>query len=385
MTIRPRGPRVWQLVWECGVDPATGKRQRRYETVEGSKAAAEKRWRAIQKEIDDHLAVHTSPCTFAQWADQWMTTIRGPELDPTTQTHYQQLLRSHILPVLGAYRLQDLEPVHLQQAIRTWQQTPHPTQSHRMIGPRTVQQCWQLTARLVEMAYRWEVIPRNVADRIDPPTSPKPVHHWWTADQAQQFLSAALDTPWYGFWLVTLATGLRLGEVSGLSWQAVDWDQSALQIRQTWKHAGGWGAPKKDKVRWVIVDDATVRWLRQEWHRQQTGMAPNPYQLIFATKSGQPHNHRNVTRALNRAIARAHVPVITFHELRHTHGSLLRTAGVDPRVIADRLGHEDVRFTMDTYVHATVEDQQSGAQAVGRLLRAANPAANPLVKSPNPH
>ena len=67
MTIRPRGPHIWQLVWELGLDPTTGKRQRRYETVEGSKAAAEKRWRTVQKEIDDQVAVAQSPLTFIQW------------------------------------------------------------------------------------------------------------------------------------------------------------------------------------------------------------------------------------------------------------------------------------------------------------------------------
>jgi integrase len=170
---------------------------------------------------------------------------------------------------------------------------------------------------------------------------------------------------------------MRLGEILGLRWQDVDRAAGVLHIR----HVRGrhvrvtLGPPKTHRsLRPVAPDAATTAVLGrqarlQAAQRNRLGADWVESGLVITTEIGSPANPRNVTRAREAAQKRAGVPLLSFRDMRHTHATLLRQQGVDWRVIADRLGHTEITFTTQTYMHSELSEQrEASAKVAARLL-----------------
>lgn len=369
MNIRERSPGVWQCVWLEGKDPITGKWKRRWETVEGTKAEAEAYWYRIRRQIDQGTAIDRTTATISDWMAEWLTRHPRP-LRPRTKENYQDLIQAHIIPALGHIRLQELRAPMVQSAIERWRVTPRKGQKTKtgepplLLSARTVRYCYDLLRMALDQAVQWQLLERNVARMVTPPPTGKRVREeWWSADDAAKFLAATRETRWGLLWWLTLMTGLRLGEIRGLQWTDIDWTAKTVTVHRTLDRKNQPGPPKTAKGhRTLVLDDGTMEFLRE---RHQSAAAD----WVIATKNGTPVGDRNVGRAFQRAIEKVGVPDIPFHSLRHTNGSLLAEGGEDDRIIADRLGHTQISFTKQVYIHAAVERQRVGANRLAARLR----------------
>ncbi len=122
----------------------------------------------------------------------------------------------------------------------------------------------------------------------------------------------------------------------------------------------------------IALDEGVLTALQVHRERQRDdrtkGRDDEHAGLVIATHSGLPVSARNLDRAFKRALTAAALPPMPFHDLRHTHGSLLVEGGADARVVADRMGHSQISFTMQVYVHARTERQRSAAEALGQKI-----------------
>ena len=175
---------------------------------------------------------------------------------------------------------------------------------------------------------------------------------------------------------LALATGMRRGELLGLTWQDVDMDAKSVHVINNLQRGVLSETKTAHSVRYVSLDDDTVTRLRN-WREYQSRYAEdvgdlfsNNENLVFTNTFGHPINADTFrSRYFNKMCKTAQLPEgTTLHSLRHTHTTLLLAAGVSPRVISDRLGHASVAFTLQTYAHATTEMNRGAAKIIGKIL-----------------
>jgi len=386
MNLRRHKPGQWRLTWELGRDPATGKRLRETRVVTGTKADAARIWRERQAEIEAETerraraAQDPGQQAVSTVFDRWIAEAVAPRRSPGTVEFYRLALTRFIGPSLGSCPLNTLTPEQIQQVVAAWSTWPQAGQGRRragrLVGPRTVANA----LRVLRIGLNWAVqqgwIPTNPARAVTGPATPMTADRWWTASQAAQFLAATQDDWYWIAWALALLTGMRLGEILGLRWADVDRAAGVLWIRQVRQRGTPvrFGPPKTHRSRRPIALDEAIRAALDRQAARQTecravlGTDWPQTDLVVTTQVGTPSTHRLVHRAFRTATQRVGLPPIRFHDLRHTHGSLLRQAGADWRVIADRLGHSQVSFTAQVYLHADVGEQAAIAGPLNARL-----------------
>lgn len=378
MNITEIRPDVWKLRWDLARG-ADGRKRQQTRTLHGKRGLAEREWVREADRLEARRGQGPGPrsLTVGDLIDRWQ--MEGAELwRPSTQDSYALMVRIYIRPALGAIRLDRLAPDHVAAAARDWRQRPRGGRPGAPpVSPRMVRYALQLTRELCAAGVRWRWLATNPAAAVDPPRAVPRDPTWWTVDEARQFLAATADDPTYGsLYRAALLTGLRQGELLGLRWEAIEWDGPALWVRETRDQRGRTGRPKSARsARRVPMDPETAAMLRQRRAQRDADAArlgPDyaDHGLVWQTRVGTPLSPRNVGRRFRQDIARAGLERIRFHDQRHSHASALEAAGMDLRQLADRLGHAQVAFTLQTYTHARNEAQRP---AIDQLAAAVAP------------
>lgn len=245
------------------------------------------------------------------------------------------------------------------------------------LSPTTVRGAMVMARKALEDAVGWRRLAWNPARAVKAPApSPSPMRVW-SADELRAFLVAVEGDRLHPVFVVLASTGMRRGEALGLRWTDVDMAAGRLAIRQTIGRVGGrtmQGEPKSQRSRRSIaIDPATVAVLRrhragQLEERLRWGSLHRDADLVFAREDGSPVNPEYVGRTLRRYARLAGVPTIRPHDLRHTWATHALSAGVHPKVVADRLGHSKIAVTLDTYSHVLPAVEEEAANRVAGLL-----------------
>ena len=377
-TIIKRGS-SYSVVIERDRDPLTGKRRREwhsgYATKREAEAARVDKLAAVQR--GEH--VEPSKLTLGAFLTTRWLPARESSLRPSTVESYRRNVRVHIVPKLGGVRLQGLTP----DVLNGFYGDRLTTAGRRGDGlsPRTVRYLHSILHRALADAFRWGLVVRNIADAADPPSQkatravpPKT----WSAVELRRFLERVHDDRLYGMWLLYATTGLRRGEALGLKWSQLDLERGQAAIseaRVTAGYAVRESTPKTDRGRRsVALDPATVAALREHRKRQvseQLAYGAGYVQtggLVFVQEDGSPLHPDRVSKVFGAHVSALGGTRITLHGLRHTWASLALQAGVNPKVVSERLGHATVSFTLDTYSHVMPGMQEDAAAAVAALV-----------------
>jgi integrase len=196
-----------------------------------------------------------------------------------------------------------------------------------------------------------------------------------------KFLKAAQETPYYVLFYTALYTGMRLGEILGLRWCDVDLDMAFLSVVQTlYKRSGVCKMmnPKSSHSRRrIALSSSLVLLLREYQAEQQTqrillGKLPSDTDLVFSHLDGKPLDPGVVSHTFAKVLKKARLPHIRFHDLRHTHATLLLKAGEHPKIVSERLGHANIGITLDTYSHVLPGLQERAAEHFDNLVTREN-------------
>jgi integrase len=297
---------------------------------------------------------------------------------PGTWAEYRSKAEHHLIPAIGHVNLQKLTTAML-NALYT-------DLLERGTGPRTVQYVHATIRKALNDAVRQGLLVRNPALHATPPKVHRRELQTWTAQQLRRFLDTVQAERLHAAWRVAALTGMRRGEVLGLRWADIDLDQGWLSVRQALivvDRQVQVSAPKTARGRRLIaLDPGTITALRIH-HAQQAAerLALGPTwtadDLVFTREDGQPLHPDWFRRRFERRVARAGLPKIRFHDLRHTHATLALQAGVHPKVISERLGHATVAITLDIYSHAIPALQHDAATTIADLVNGPATTAQP--------
>lgn len=232
-----------------------------------------------------------------------------------------------------------------------------------------------MLANALDLAVDRELLDANPARRARPPrpATRSAVPAIWTAAQLAEYLRAVEHHRLSPALHLVAHTGLRRGETAGLNWGDLDTHAATLSIARTRQATGGRTveAPVKTRTsrRRIDLDRGTVTVL-ERWHRQLTdeGAAILTTTPMFLNTSHTAIAPETLSQLFQRGLAATNLPRIRFHDLRHTHASLLVAAGVPIKVVSERLGHAHPGFTMHTYQHLLPGMGQAAAARFAELI-----------------
>ena len=342
-------------------DPATGARVRR--VVSGATAVDTRQ----KLERLRSVAVPSTTMRTADWLAAWLPTTRL-RIAPATFRSYTAGARA-ISALIGEVPLGSLTPTDVERMTAAMIAAGN--------APGTAGNNRKILRVALRQAIRDGLVVRNVAAEARPPRTTPYQSRTLTAAEARLLIETTRDDDLGPLWAVLISTGLRQGEALGLAWRDVTAD--TLTVRQAL--ARGWdgrptlGPPKSDRSRRtialpIVARDALERQrTRQEAARADVGTAwQDRAGLVFLDAVGRPLEGRLVTPALHVALARAGLPVIRCHDLRHTAATLQLAAGVPLAVISRTLGHSSIAVTANVYAAVTPDLRREAADAMDRAL-----------------
>lgn len=374
--------------WSYVLDADRDHRGRRRQLTRGgfaTKSAARHALRQLQEEIRSGTTDEAHTLTVARYLEDWIAGKRA--LRPSTLKSYREHLDHHLLPHLGHYKLRELQARHIDQMLNSLR-----TRGGKTLSNGSLRRVFSTLRTALNAAMRRRLIPYNPAMAVELPPAAYSEVRVWTSEQVAIFLEASQPDPLYPLYHLVVVTGMRRGEVLGLRWQDVDLDRGLLTIRQqVIQLAGGIhvGPPKtKSGYRTVPVDAVTVAVLRRHREAQDQDHAAwgDAWQAsghVFTRSNGSIMQPNLVTRRFRELSVAAGLPVIRFHDLRHTSASLALAAGVAMKTVSDRLGHSTTAITADLYTHVVPMVAMDAAEAIAAAItrRRAAPSDVPVSES----
>lgn len=315
------------------------------------------------------LPLPTDRLTVGAYLRDWLIAVKRT-LKPRTWVRYEQYVRVHAVPVIGAIPLARLQPSHLD---RLYQR-----RLDAGMSPTSVHHLHMVLHAALATAGRRGLVARNVAQLVDPPRMARRDMSVLSPAQARALVEAARGGPLEALLTTALATGMRKGELLALRWRDVDLDRGTLAVTGTLQRTAAGLVISETKTaksrRQVELSAVAVQALRrhraaQTERRLLAGREWNDHGLVFPSTLGKPQDGSHLLYGqFHPLLKAAGLPVIRFHDLRHTAATLMLGRGVHPKIVSEMLGHATVAITLDLYSHVTPTMQRQAAQVLDDLL-----------------
>lgn len=383
----------WELAVSLGKD-LRGKRIRKYKYVEASG----------KREAEKLLAKFVAECTrgdysegermpLKDYAELWMKDYAEKNLRKKTISRYKSLLE-RIVGLLGDIRLCDLKPTHLIQFYNMLQENGIRKDKEKIVkdgqeilvqkqgglSPKTIRHHHALLSSMLQTAVEWGIIKENICERVKPPKVPKTEKTVFTIEQAQELIKA-LNTEELKYKVIVILaifTGFRRGEIMGLEWSDINFEEGIIEIKRTSLYTKEYGifedeTKTKSSVRAAYIPKEVVKLLKEykmEWNTNKAKAKDKWHETdrLFVQWNGLPMHPDTISQWFPEFIRRHNLPHVTFHGLRHTHASILLAMGMDIVSVADQMGHGSIEMLIKTYAHNVRKGRKEVPEYLSRVL-----------------
>ncbi|MCR8985980.1 site-specific integrase [Brevibacillus laterosporus] len=340
------------------------KKKRGFKTKKEAEAAMFE----VQNQLNKGTYIEPSKMLYSSFMEDWLKDKQTKVKKRTLET-YSGLVNNHIIPSLGEIELSKLTPRHIQNLYNSLFESGR-------LSDENIQKVHTIINDSLNKAVSWEMIPKNVASVVDRPKARKKEMEVWEVEEAHTFLKSSEKDRYYIAFLLALTTGMRQGEILGLRWKDVNLENGIISITQTLSHDGKElqiGAKTNSGNRTIAIDAETVKEMRKvekRYKAEKLKADPGMYEdngLVICTIVGTPVTPRNLMRSFYRLIEKAQVKKIRFHDLRHSHATMLLKANVNPKVVVERMGWSDMKM-IDRYAHVLPNIQKETAETFGKVF-----------------
>lgn len=360
------GNKKWRIAIELGRDPRTGKRKRKYKTFSGTKKEAElEKLKMIKKYKGGAPA---EEITTKEYLLKWLKNYAKNHVAYSTYKDYKSIIKKHLIPAFGNIKLKNIHARHIIKYQNDKLESGK-LNSKDGLSNRTVQKHHRLLSQALKHAVSpYEYIESNPCQGINAPSPKTREINPLDKEQAQKLLDfIEYDTNFYTLIYLDLYTGLRRGELLALKWKDIDLDNLRLHVRRSTEVIRGgeikvrYNEPKtKSSIRTVDFDEDTAQKLLR--YREYIKSHSNPEDLVFRLDNKKPMHPDYVSRRFRRKRNKIGFDNLRFHDLRHTHATWLLQAGVNPKIVQERLGHQDVTITLKIYSHVIPSMQKDAVE-----------------------
>lgn len=372
-TIRKRSDGRWEGRFTIGFDPATGKQKQKSIYGKTQKEVREKLSRLVT-EVDDGTYLEPVKETVGEWLDIWLATYVSYSVKPYTLDSYERNCNRHIKPALGGVRLSALTAPRIQQFYNS-------LLCEKKLSPKSIKNIHGILHRALDQAVKLEMISRNPTDLCDLPRVQRKEIHPMEQEDIAEFLKAIVGSRYEIVYLVTLFTGMRQGEVLGLTWDCVDFNANTLyinkQLQKSKKVGGAYQlvSTKNGKGRMILAAPSVMAALRRQKVEQAqmqllAGQSwQNPWNLVFTNALGGHCCHCTVYKHFKQIVKEMGIPDERFHDLRHSYAVASIESGDDIKTVQSNLGHATASFTLDVYGHVSQKMRQQSADRMEAFIQ----------------
>ncbi len=319
-----------------------------------------KQWQADVKYEDAHqMSVVSDTMTVNAWYNSW-SKQKEKLVRPNTMRNYRDRYERNIKPVFGRMRINDVKPIHCQEVLNRMAEEGY--------AGSTIEQ-----TRVTMQTMFWSAFENHII-RFTPvtkagvklPKAYKKEIDFLTVEEEKRLIEFSKDLCYYSQFRLILETGMRTGEVIGLTWDCVDFDRKEVRIEQTLEYrysVGEWrfGPPKtKHGYRTIKMTDTVFDLLKEirDGESNVKEWTPEEFRnLVFINRTGFPTKNSTYDTALGKRCVKAGIKKISMHDLRHTFATRFVEASNNYKYLSVMLGHSSIKVTIDLYVHQTDESQ----------------------------
>ena len=406
----------WRVTVCFGSDPSTGKRIRKTRLVTGTKADARAVRDAMKAQYEKVQDIKDPEKTFGAFADEWQEArVVAKDVSNSTLIHGSATIKS-LKKYLGEVKLEDITPRMIDSTMTRIRKEKEATLGRPCSGT-TMVRIFATLKQILQQAVNYDLIVRNPCDRATRPKLSKPNRRALSEEEASHLLNYLNECTQAAYeehvakeerqkeWGVDenrvslrgiskmsyllavrigLATGMRRGEVFGLTWSDFDGTNGTLNVNKslTQYHDNGTGIkePKTDSAyRTIHIDQITTEYIVQfkelqiELLHKLRMLDANSYELpedqpLLCSNVAGMCDLRNFQHWWKTWIKGAGIPDLRFHELRHTQATLLLANNVDVKTVQTRMGHSNAALTLNWYAHPNPENDAKAANLLGSLF-----------------
>jgi integrase len=382
-TIQKKGKKWYAVVYD-GVNPATGEYRRRWVQAGTRRGDAEKLLADLVKRAHRGETVVSEKLSLGEYLTERWLPIQEARLRKSSFEAYRRNIELHVVPGLGKRQLDQLTPEDIDMFYAALlksgrRKRPGEKGPTKGLAPKTVHNIHVMLNKALSDAARKGTVVRNVIALADAPSleaRKRSEIKAWEIDQLVRFLDAISSHRLGAAFEFAANTGMRRGEVLGVRWRDIDLDAGRVSVRQALVSVAYKVSISDVKTgtsrRTIDIEEDLVQVL-SDWRKVRTeergGIEPDPDDLVFVKADGTSPHPDVFSQLFDRTVAKIDVPNISLHDLRHTHATLLLKAGVNVKVVSERLGHANIAFTMHVYQHVLPGMQAAAADTFSLLLR----------------
>ncbi|SOC13515.1 site-specific recombinase XerD [Ureibacillus xyleni] len=348
-----------------GVDPLTGKQKDTTRRGFKTKKEAEIALARIKLEVSEGTFRKQRAETYKDVYDLWIKQYEK-NVEESTFIKTLGIFRNHILPKIGNYKITKMNAHICQRHVNEW--------ANKLKKFRTVK---SYASKVLDFAIKHDYIQTNPFSLVELPKNPKKLQfhevynedeneNFYTKEQLIKFLQCMKqesNPKAYTLFHLLAYSGMRKGEALALSWKDIDFNKNEIRINKAISRGKDnklYVKSTKTGMARTIKMDTNTMYILKEWKKYQRQEllvlgynAIQSNQLIFNNNKNQFLQPNMTTKWLKRVLTKYQLPIITTHGFRHTHCSLLFEAGVSMKEVQDRLGHSDIKTTMNVYAHVS--------------------------------
>ena len=389
-SIEKRGKNSYRLTVSEGFD-LNGKPMIHRKTVHGTKKDAEVELAKFVTEVQNGLVIDGKSLKFSEFTEIWKRDYGSKELAPSTYKRYCRMLETRLLPYFGHFYINKIKPTDIMkfydlleidtQLVR--KKGNNGSKTKKPLSGKTILEHHRLLRAMLHKAVYWQLIVANPAERVQPPKARKPKRRSYDDEQTKILLEnlellSSEDTKYKVAIILTVFTGVRLGELMGLEWQDVDFKNGIISINRSSQYLADMGVftkvPKTESsIREIAIPEFIISLLEEYklWYEEQKSIYGELWMnsdRLFVQADGKPMHPSTISKWFVKYVGQIGLPVINFHGLRHTNASLLVAQNIDIAVISARLGHAQISTTLDFYVHPLLSHNRKAGYALENLL-----------------
>lgn len=378
--VKKDGTSSYQITIELPVDPVTGKRNRIFKTIDGTKKQAEKEMRSMMDDLENHTYVQDNKYTVATWIEEWFSLYLR-DLSPTTLAGYRLNINNyiHTQPISKIY-LQNLSTSDVQRWINSLHKSS-PITNKPMSG-KSIKNIYNNLNASIEKAYNLELVKKNVCKAVTLPKVEKYNVEVYDELETQALINASIGTDMELIVSIAVSLGLRRGELAGLKWSHIDFDNRAINIQENLVEVRKdqnadrviTKSPKsRSGIRSIPISDILYKQLKKAYsdylvRRLKYGKDFCQGNYVICQDDGAPYKPASLTKKFNKLLKNNNLRHIRLHDVRHTNATIMLMNGIPPKVAQARLGHSDYSTTMNIYGHVLKSAETEAATKIENII-----------------
>lgn len=293
---------------------------------------------------------------FSELSKKWLKLKR--HVRPKTFEAYKSHIDLRLNPAFGNIKIRQIKQEIIEEFMSELNSSS--------LSPSTRKRTLTILKSILRKAVEWGYLSRNPAEFVKSPKQTKVEMSFIGPKGIGKLIKITDD--WHRALILTACyTGMRAGELLGLKWEDIDFEENKISVKRTLQQKKFYEPKSPSSKRIIIVPPIVIESLRQ--HKVLQSLLAGECELIFTNQKGKPINYRNfLMRVFKKALKEAGIKEIRFHDLRHSYAAALISSGENIKFIQKQLGHSSIKQTLDVYGHLLGNIEKEAPERLSKVF-----------------